>query len=147
MKETDEIEGDPVDSDSSPVCPCCLEVVESDQVLFCPKCGAPIDPVAGMLPFEQILAQGYVFRRAGDSPQSWIVVAGISLLMLPGLILSVAILFGGQAAWTGGFDVISWPETVFILISGVLSFFLIAKVTRRFLKRANGEASSETIEA
>lgn len=119
-------------------------MVESDQVLFCPKCGAPIDPVAGMLPFERILAEGYVWRRAADSPRSWIVVVGIWFLMLPGLILSLVILFGGLAAWTGGLGATSWPETVFLLIFGVLSFFLMARVTGRFLKRANREASSET---
>ncbi len=141
MNEMDAVEYERADSDSSPICPCCLEIVESDEVLFCPKCGAPIDPVASMLPFEQILAEGYVWRRAGDSPRSWVVLVGIWLLMLPGVLLGLVILFGERSAWTGNLEGAGWSETVFLLIYGAVSALLVVKVTRNFLKRAGKSAS------
>ena len=58
------------------LCLCCLEPVRPGASL-CNGCGAPQDFIAGTLPFLQILAEGFVYHRAVQTPRSWWSVAGI----------------------------------------------------------------------
>ena len=80
-----------------PVCPCCLARLESDEALFCDRCGAPVDSVAAIMPFERIEAQGFVFRQAVSRPRNWLVLVGIWVLLVPQVIVIAVLL-----AWPGG---------------------------------------------
>ncbi|MCB1234863.1 MAG: hypothetical protein KDM91_07310 [Verrucomicrobiae bacterium] len=53
-----------IDDEAVPLCVCCLGELNHDQVVFCPHCFAPIDPLADMVPFYHVFAGGWILRRA-----------------------------------------------------------------------------------
>lgn len=61
------------------LCLCCLEPVRPGASR-CVKCGAPLDFFAATLPFLRVLAEGFVYHRAVQTPRSWWSVAGIWLI-------------------------------------------------------------------
>lgn len=60
---------------------------------FCAECGAPLTSYASTAPFERIFAEGSVYRKATDSPQSFIVVFGVWLICLPLAVGGLILLF------------------------------------------------------
>lgn len=66
----------------------CVSCVAPNHPLahFCSKCGAPLTPYAAIGPFERIFAEGFIFRRAVQKPQKFIVVLGVWIcFVLPAL--------------------------------------------------------------
>src|SRR5262245_17581054 len=60
-------------------------------VNFCRSCGMPLSNLAVTGPYESILARGFLYREATDSPRKLIVVLGMLLLWAPWLLF-----FGGS---------------------------------------------------
>ena len=138
-----EIEEDP---DAVPICLCCLAPLVSSDSLFCQRCGAPVDSLSAVLPYERILAQGFLFRTAVERPRNWRVVAGIWFLFGPAsalvpfsiLLLLFRVFQPGES---------SFEEMAGLLVSlgvGVISLVLLIRVTRGFLGHRKNRASSET---
>jgi len=61
------------------LCICCLHPNFPDS-LFCEDCGAPINPLAAILPWESTLARGFVYRRAVERPAHWWIVFGFFVM-------------------------------------------------------------------
>ena len=61
------------------LCLCCLTPVPP-AANFCRKCLAPTGFIAGTMPFEQVLAEGFVYHRAVQRPRSLMSVIGIWII-------------------------------------------------------------------
>lgn len=131
------------EADARPVCLCCLGELESDHSLFCPGCGAPVDGLSAMLPFEKIFAEGFVWRRAAESPRDWRVVVGIWLTIGP----VVALLIPGLVALWPGIVEPSVAEpgdplfAVALLLMVVIHLALIGRVTVNFFRNRQRRVS------
>ena len=121
-----------------PVCPCCLARLESDEALFCDQCGAPVDSVAAIMPFERIQAQGFVFRQAVSRPRNWLVVVGIWVLLTPQVVGIAALLAWPDGGFEPGSSATGWDE---IGLQALLGFYalvlaiIVARVTVAFFRR------------
>ena len=52
----------------NPLClNCATELI--GHVLFCPKCGCPATPEAASMPYESVLARGFVAREGSSRPR------------------------------------------------------------------------------
>jgi hypothetical protein len=47
---------------------------------FCEKCGAPLQSLAAMGPFEGVWGEGFVYRQATEKPRSLVIVLGVWLI-------------------------------------------------------------------
>jgi len=113
-----------------PLCISCLHP-NVEEAHFCEKCGAPLDSYASTAPFEQIYAQGHVFRAATEGKPRLIVVLGVWLICLPG-ILSAFILGPLSVKHSD-----SWLGAIVFTIIGLLPAALIFLSTRRYLASRN----------
>ena len=60
----------------TPICISCLEAVDESTV-FCPDCRAPLSYIASSVPFYDIFAEGFIYRKAIEKPQSLISLIGV----------------------------------------------------------------------
>ncbi|BDS08226.1 hypothetical protein NT6N_32660 [Oceaniferula spumae] len=65
--------------DGPDLCLCCLSPVKH-AANFCSDCGAPLGFLAATIPYQRVLAEGYLYRRAIQSPKSILTVSGIWLI-------------------------------------------------------------------
>lgn len=121
-----------------PICPFCLARLESDEALFCDRCGAPVDSVAAIMPFERIEAQGYLFREAVSRPRNWLVLVGIWVLLVPQVIVITVLLAWPGDAKASGSSSPGWDERG---MQALLAFYalvlaiIVARVTVAFFRR------------
>ncbi|MEM7143734.1 MAG: hypothetical protein AAF591_01285 [Verrucomicrobiota bacterium] len=98
---------EPPDSDSpfqKVLCPACLELVYENAVL-CPHCRASQSFLGGTLPYESIFAEGFIYRRAANNPQSPVVVLGIWIIFgIPVLTFLVSIAVFGMIPFYYGLN-------------------------------------------
>jgi len=73
------------------LCPCCLKEVPYRNNL-CPHCGAPVSGIAGLMPWEQVLAEGYIYRQAVEKPRRPVILMGMWMLFFPNLIMAAVML-------------------------------------------------------
>ena len=129
------------DGDAVPICECCLEPVPEDCPLFCPKCGAPIDSLAAVLPFERIFAGGYLIRQAAEHPRKLITVIGIWLLFLiTAIYLSFSFLV---SLLDGEVNLRRWKgfvDTLIFLVVVAIYFAIGFRVTRAYLAFRSAKA-------
>jgi hypothetical protein len=79
MSDSDLAINDDLLEESTPLCICCLHEIPHDRVLFCPDCGAPVDPLAAYMPFERVWAEGYIWREAVWRPRNGLTLSGVIL--------------------------------------------------------------------
>lgn len=84
----------PPRNDLDSVCLTCGEPNGPDRN-FCSECGAPLTSHAVNDAFDTIRAEGWVYRKAQNSPRSMIVVVGIWMIWGPTVIVGTIILFSG----------------------------------------------------
>jgi hypothetical protein len=110
---------------------------------FCRQCGAPLSSYAATGPFESLFAEGHLYRRAAEHPQSLLVVLGIWLIF--GIMAA-----GGALLLATSWDPVNYPGILSGIGMQVVSVVLIAKTTRNYRKRRlkkkddNDEHSSGT---
>jgi ribosomal protein L40E len=115
------------ETEEQELCTQCLTSNRPDTN-FCRKCGAPLSSYAAIGPYESLLAEGYVYRKASEQPQHLIVVLGIWVIF-------------GFSALAGAFFVfINWNYgNLFSVLFGigllVVSVLLIGKTTRNYCNR------------
>jgi hypothetical protein len=80
--------------DGADLCIVCLEELY-DGCMQCSKCAAPVIPEAAFTPWESIFAEGFIYRRAVEMPQSLTVVIGIGFLFSVNLLVGLSTLYGG----------------------------------------------------
>lgn len=73
------------------LCLGCLHPNEP-QTTFCAKCGAPLTSYAATGPFESLLAEGHVYRRAAEEPTRLVVVLGVWLIFGMAALASVTLI-------------------------------------------------------
>ena len=64
------------------ICPAC-QTVNGEFESLCRNCGSPIGLTSPIDPVSTIQAEGFLFRKALDSPPRTIVLIGIWILFLP----------------------------------------------------------------
>lgn len=85
----DEIQDDTGEAEE--LCLCCLAPLPP-TANFCRQCGGPTGFLAGTMPFERVLAEGFVFHRAIQSPRSLMSVLGIWVLFIGDILYGVLFL-------------------------------------------------------
>lgn len=137
------------------LCPHCARPVTGGGH-FCNHCGCPVWATATSLPYERILAQGFMLRTGSRRPRSAIVLVGLWMLMGPFLVLSLLTGAGSLYALAAGFGRLTverlggalWGV---LLGSGgaLLSAVLLAKTTRNYrkLRRRAAARKSESEES
>lgn len=108
------------DGTGAELCPCCLQEVASLDFL-CPHCGAPVSGLAGFMPWERFLAQGYIYRQAVAKPRRPVVLVGMWLVFSPPLITSAFLL--GQVARGTHFDDVDLGLRAFSLCVSVAALY------------------------
>lgn len=84
----------PPRDDLDSICLTCGEPNGPDRH-FCSECGAPLTSHAVNDPFATIRAEGWVYRKAQNSPRSLIVVVGIWMIWGPIVIVGgIALIWG-----------------------------------------------------
>lgn len=63
------------EAEESQLCLCCL-APNPAQGHFCVRCGAPLSAYAATAPFESAYAEGFVIRKAVETPAKGVVFAG-----------------------------------------------------------------------
>jgi hypothetical protein len=136
-----------------PICPKCLEPLVADEH-FCARCGAPLTVQATANPYDQIQAEGYVYREGSRHPDKPIVVAGMWLLWGPCLLALVAvdiyvvvnirsIIREARQMWSFG------EYAIITAIAGACAFgqwvsgVILFRTTRNYLRRDVERRSSE----
>ena len=112
------------------LCPCCLEAVPYRYNL-CPYCGAPVSGLAGFMPWEQILAQGYIYRQAVAGPSKPLVLIGIWLIFLPNLVMAAFLL--DLVARGERLGAVDFCTSAFWVISGMAALY---QTTRNYFRPA-----------
>ncbi len=74
------------DDNNKVLCPSCQSLNDPFEA-FCHECGAPIGSTATLDPVLSIQSQGFLFRKALDSPRP-IVLIGMWIIFLPALLVS-----------------------------------------------------------
>lgn len=105
---------------------------------FCAKCGAPLTSYASTGPFEQLLAEGAVYRQAAERPRSLVVVLGVWLIFGMMALFSLAVLMISRGS--------SFLGAVFGACLLVFSVVMIWKTTRNYLtrKQIKGESDGQS---
>lgn len=108
---------------------------------FCNACGCPLTFQAASMPYESILARGFLWREGSARPQKLVVVIGIWLLFAPTLAISL-LLFLGMLVESWGIARRPDPEQniplalLGLLLTGgaaAVSAVLLHKTTRNYL--------------
>ncbi len=114
------------ESEEKKLCVSCLFGNDPD-VHFCAQCGAPMTSYAAIGPFEQLFAEGHVYRQAAEKPRKFIVVLG------------VWVIFGMMALAGAGLLFVRAENGVLQLIAGAfmlpVSLVMIWKTTRNCITR------------
>lgn len=110
------------------VCPACLAEL-MDGGAFCPACSAPVNPTCAISPFERVFAEGYIYRRAVESPGSWIVLAGICVVWV--LLLGSGLAMVGYEFLYGLEDPIWKLEAAFLTFIGTMGLYHSIRNYRR----------------
>lgn len=134
----DETPQPPEESYGKKLCPGCL-VPNDPAANFCAKCGAPLTPYAAIGPFENIQAQGYVYRRAAEQPGSLIVVIGIwaifGMLFLSGLAFTIVSHQSNHK--------VNFGSAIIAASLTVISPIMIWKTTRNYFAGKKPDSQSE----
>ena len=77
----------PTPDDEQVLCTVCL-LANPPRADYCAKCGAPINTLLTFAPYDQILLEGFAYRRAVDGPPSRIILIGMWLLFGPVLLVA-----------------------------------------------------------
>jgi hypothetical protein len=122
------------ESDEKQLCVSCMAPNEP-AAHFCEKCGAPLTSYASTGPFEQLLAEGAVYRQAAERPRSLIVVLGVWLIF-------------GTMASGGVLLLVTSRDSSFMsaMVGGgmlAVSVAMIWKTTRNYLARPQVEDRSD----
>jgi hypothetical protein len=135
----------------NPIClHCAAELV--GRTHFCPECGCPVTPEAASMPYESVLARGFLAREASSKPRKLIVVLGMWLMMLPaflifslGFVVMFLSLLGFLGPTNRNRDI---PGSVFgMIVSAAIASItgtLLYKTTRNYLKQRS--ASRDELE-
>ncbi len=116
------------------LCPSCVKSIPEDAV-FCIHCRAPVNFIAGSVPYYQVFAQGYIWRKAAESPQRLIVVIGIWAIFLPPLIGMIASAMAMPSPASGDGGRLEWGIGGFWLVSyAALCAAIIWRTTRNYLR-------------
>jgi hypothetical protein len=77
--------------------PLCISCMTPNDPMrnFCEKCGAPLQSLGAMGPFEGIWGEGFVYRQATEKPRSLVIVLGVWLIFGTYAMGSVATLLSG----------------------------------------------------
>lgn len=95
---------------------------------FCSKCGAPLSSYAATGPFEQLFAEGHIYRQAAERPRRLIVVLGIWLIFGMMGLTGFGVALAGRDMGFG-----------FRALGGLMmavSVVLVWKTTRNYLTRS-----------
>ncbi len=116
------------------LCTACVRP-NDPNVNFCVHCGAPVNDLVGYLPYEQILMEGFAYRRAVDGPPSKIVLWGIWVIFAPSVLASLL----GVTSWPAGFGHI-------VAASGLFGIIILYRATANYRakRRQSLEAESNT---
>lgn len=139
--ETRNVKLDDDCSDGVEMCLCCLAPTRP-AANFCDDCGAPLGFIGATLPFEQILAEGFILRRAVHTPRSPLTLVGILLIFGTNFLVSAAM---AVVAWKDGRSAESEVALLPVLVfAGAMSIYawgviLAARNYARF--RREGAAS------
>jgi len=134
----------------TPICPHCARPITPD-CHFCPHCDGPISAHASTDPYGQIFSTGRALGRATTRPNSFYVVFGVWLLLLPQVLLLLfalgpaimAVVAPGQSHWWFGpmvtpesTDRIADAMKVAFLL-GILFLYgtIIVMTTRSYVRR------------
>jgi hypothetical protein len=139
------------DDDAGDTCLCFSCMTPNDRrANFCEKCGAPLQSMAAMGPFEGIFAEGFAYRQAANNPQKLIVVVGVWFMFGIMAAGSGAILFDDLTArrpsWLPPSQLRSLEQfemtaiTLFLLIVSVL---MIWRTTKSYLARPKGDCAQD----
>ena len=79
------------ESPKNVMCPGC-GYLNSQMDDFCSRCSAPLTTHAATDPMGSIMSQGYAFGKAASKPGSLLVVAGLWLLAVPTLLMTLQFL-------------------------------------------------------
>jgi hypothetical protein len=124
------------------ICTCCHHH-NLPWVQFCGQCGAPIGVITTFLPYERILAEGFVFREAAHGKHTRLItVLGIWALFAPPIVGVVEILGGTFAGLNKTVRYFSWSWPDWMAFAGELAVgvfivciggALIYKVTANYI--------------
>jgi zinc-ribbon domain len=126
-----EIHQQPPDPIEEQLCTCCA-APNRPTANFCAKCGAPLNPLVMISPFERLFSEGFIYRQATEHPRKLITVLGIwflfGMVALGGLMITIL-------AVSASMDLATLIEV--ILGSAIIAFSLliILKTTRNYLIR------------
>ena len=104
------------------LCTVCLHP-NNTRADYCSKCGAPINTLLTFAPYDHILCEGFVYRRAVDGPASRTVLIGMWVLFGPSLI-------GAPLAIASGFEGNSDTD-LFAISFGVIYLVISAVILYR----------------
>lgn len=125
--------------DGADVCPACLAELTMNGT-FCPQCGAPVSPTAALAPFERVLAEGYVYRQAVQSPRSLMVVVGAVAIFGCMLLTGAWLIFYDQ--FIAETDMMMRWEGCFLLLIGSMGLYQVIRNYRN-RPRLTSEADEE----
>ena len=127
-----EQERESVDAEETMLCPSCL-AQNNPGAMFCKECDAPLSASAVLDPIQQIRAQRFIFHRAATGPSSLFVVAGMWLLFLPIISVSVLLIYIELSFHRSSVE--SVIDLLLPISLGVLSVCLLWRVTGNFRKQ------------
>ena len=129
--ETAEQRPDATERSEKQLCLNCL-APNSPLANFCRDCGAPLSSFAATGPMESVFAEGHVYRKAVESPRSWIVVLGVWLIFGMMVFSGAMPLFTGLEAGT--------PGLIYSLILLPIPVMVLWKTTKGFLESRSVKA-------
>ena len=116
------------------LCTVCLHA-NLPRADYCSKCGALINTLLMFAPYDQILIEGFAYRRAVDGPPSRIILIGMWLVFGPTVVLA---LFGIAAVGQsnpalGSLDLVA--HRVFFIIYFLISAAILYRTTANYLAK------------
>lgn len=100
---------------------------------FCRDCGGPLTSFAATGPIESVFAEGHVYRKAVESPRSWIVLLGVWMIFGLMVLNGAMPLFVGQD--TGA------PGVLYSLVLLPIPLVVLWKTTKRFLESRSAKVN------
>ncbi|MCX6900349.1 MAG: zinc ribbon domain-containing protein [Verrucomicrobia bacterium] len=124
------------ESEEKQLCPSCI-APNPPAAHFCTDCGAPLDSYAAIGPLESIYAEGFVYRKASDSPRKFIVLLVMWLIFGATGISSIFVMLVLRSEGP--------PDTMLLCVfSLIISAAILWKTTRNYFKKRNESPKEDT---
>ena len=121
------------------VCPSCLH--DNDEyATFCVECRAPVGKYAAIGPWERVFAQTWVYARAAQRPDRFIVVVAMWLVFGPGFVFLPTALMPSGVEWG---DWLGWFGATLCAFAWFIHAALLWKTTANYI-RGRWRAREET---